>query len=128
MIVVDSSIWIDWITNRTTAGTEKLSSFHPDDLLVGDIVLLEVLRGAADERHAHRLETRLRRYEVVSMLDSNLAIQAATNYRRLRALGFTIRTVSDLLIGAYCIEHGYQLLQSDRDFQPMAEHLGLRLA
>jgi predicted nucleic acid-binding protein len=128
MIVVDSSVWIDWIKNRETAGTAKLAACHPDDIVVGDIVLLEVLRGAADERHARRLEARLRQYTIVPMLDANLAVRAAQNYRILRSSGITIRTIADLLIGTFCVEHGHLLLQHDRDFLPMAEHLGLRLA
>jgi predicted nucleic acid-binding protein len=96
--------------------------------LVGDVVLLEVLLGAVDERHARNLEIRLSKYQIVAMLDGGLATQAAANYRRLRNLGTTIRTVADIIIGTFCIAHDHVLLQSDRDFQPMAEHLGLRLA
>jgi len=62
------------------------------------------------------------------MLDRKLSIAAARNFRTLRGLGFTIRTSVDLIIATYCIEHGHALLQDDRDFLPMAEHLGLRLA
>jgi predicted nucleic acid-binding protein len=128
MIVVDSSVWIDWFKDSETSGAAKLAACHADDILVGDIVLLEVLRGAADERHARGLEARLREYPVAPMLDGRLAARAAANYRRLRSLGITIRTTSDLVIGTFCIEHDHLLLQNDRDFLPMAEHLGLRLA
>lgn len=128
MIVVDSSVWIDWLKGVETTETGKLAACHPDDILLGDIVLLELLRGAVDERHARALETRLQEYQIAPMLDGLLATRAAANYRRLRSLGITTRAVSDLIIGTFCMEHDHLLLQKDRDFLPMAEHLGLRLA
>lgn len=128
MIVVDSSVWIDWLKDRHTTGTEKLAACRPADILVGDVILLEVLRGAVDDRHARNLEIRLAKYQIVTMLDGGLATKAAANYRRLRSLGITTRTVADIVIGTFCIAYDHVLLQSDRDFLPMSEHLGLRLA
>lgn len=128
MIVVDSSVLIAWIRGADTPETKRLASLHPRQIVIGDIILLEVLRGARDEAQARKLEANLQVYEIASMLDSRLAIKAASYYRRLRALGHTIRTTPDLIIATFCIEHGHELLQDDRDFLPMAEHLGLILA
>jgi predicted nucleic acid-binding protein len=128
MIVVDSSVWIDWFRTAATDETRKLAACDPDEILVGDTVLLEILRGATDGRQAQKLETRLREYEIAKMLDAPLASKGAMNYRLLRSRGFTIRSIADLIIATYCIENDHVLLQRDRDFAPMAEHLGLRLA
>ena len=95
---------------------------------IGDLILLEVLRGARDEAHSARLERELRQFEILTMLDDRLATIAARHYRVLRARGITIRKTADLIIGAYCIEHGHFLLHDDRDFEPMREHLGLLVA
>jgi predicted nucleic acid-binding protein len=103
------------------------SLFGREELLVGDIVLLEVLRGARDERHAMRLARDMHAFDVVPMLGDALAMQAAQNFRALRAIGITVRTSADLIIGTYCIERGHFLLHDDRDFEPMREHLGLRV-
>lgn len=65
------------------------------------------------------------RFSSVSVLDRNLAVRAAANYRRLRGLGITIRKTNDLIIGTWCIENRMSLLHNDRDFAPMVEHLGL---
>jgi predicted nucleic acid-binding protein len=62
------------------------------------------------------------------MLSPGLAIRAAANYRMLRDRGITVRKTIDMIIGTYCIEHGHSLLQRDKDYLPMAEHLGLKLA
>lgn len=102
--------------------------FGREPLLVGDIVFLEVLRGASDDRHAARLARDLRAFDVVPMLGDIIAAQAARNYRTLRAKGITIRKTPDLIIGTYCIEHHHMLLHDDRDFDPMREHLGLLAA
>ena len=86
---------------------------------------MEVLQGARDEDHAAGIERGLRQYILVPLLDTDLAPRAAWNYRKLRGLGITLRKPADLIIGTFCIEHGHALLHDDRDFVPMAEHLGL---
>ena len=96
-------------------------------LVVGDIVLLEVLQGSSSEPRARSTERWLRSFEVVGMLDDALAAQAAAHYRRLRGLGVTPRSTADLVIASWCIAHAVPLLQRDRDFAVMAEHLGLQL-
>ena len=129
MILVDSSVWIARLRGRETAATAKLRALVAHEpLLIGDLILLEVLQGARDEAHAARIERDLRRYAVVPLLDDELAPRAARNYRTLRDLGVTIRKTADLIIGTYCIERGHALLHDDRDFDPMEQHLGLRVA
>jgi predicted nucleic acid-binding protein len=128
MIVVDSSVWIDFFNGIVTAEVERLRALmgqHP--LLVGDVMLLEVLQGVASEREAHRVASALRQFDVAPMLSPDLAVQGAMNYRRLRRRGITVRKTIDLIIGTFCIANGHALLTSDRDFAPMAKHLGLKL-
>ncbi|WJH39456.1 PIN domain nuclease [Aliirhizobium terrae] len=130
MIVVDSSILIDRFrdmeTPETVALQENLKARTP--ILIGDIVLLEVLRGARNERHAENVRREIEKFFLVPMLSTDLAIKAARHYRILRERGKTVYKTPDLIIGTYCIEHGYSLLQRDKDYLPMAEHLGLKLA
>lgn len=130
MIVVDSSVWIANLRGLDTPMVRKLRAAVDDekDLLIGDLTLLEVLQGARDEAHAGRIERNLRRYPVASMLDDGLAVQAARNYRRLRTRGITVRKTIDMIIGTFCIAGSHVLLHDDRDFDPMADHLGLLVA
>ena len=129
MIVVDSSVWIAWLNGPVHPATRKLDEdIDPLDIIVGDIALLEILQGARSDRHAADIRQRVKRFRVERMLNADLAVKSASNYRVLRGLGYTIRKVPDLIIGTFCIEHGHELLQADRDFTPMVEHLGLRLA
>ena len=126
MIVVDSSVWIAHLRGSSTPATAKLeAAVTTEPILVGDLILLEVLQGARDERAAARIERGLRRFEVVPLLDADLAPRAARNYRRLRDIGITIRKTNDIIIGTFCIERGCSLLHDDRDFVAMEEHLGL---
>jgi predicted nucleic acid-binding protein len=130
VIVVDSSVWIANLRGQNNAAVLKLRALadsDDDQLLVGDLILLEVLQGARDEAHANRIERSLRRYPIVPMLNEGLAIQAAHNYRLLRTLGITVRKTIDMIIGTFCIEGGHRLLHDDRDFDPMIQHLGLRI-
>ncbi len=130
MIVVDSSVWIARLRRSDSPAVRRLHAALKDDsrrILVGDLVLMEVLQGARDEATAVRLEQLLRMYRVVPMLDARLAGAAALHYRRLRRLGITVRKTADLIIGTFCIDGAHELLHDDRDFVPMAEHLGLRV-
>jgi predicted nucleic acid-binding protein len=129
MILADSSVWIAHLRGHRTPATATLAAaIGADELLVGDLILLEILQGARDEIQARRLERALMDYPVVSLVDPDLALRAATNYRRLRALGLTVRKTVDLVIGTFCIERGHKLLHADRDFEPMQRHLGLMTA
>ena len=130
MIVVDSSVWIDILRNVDNAAVRKLQALNHDDteILIGDIILLEVLQGARDAGHATRVEWNLRRFPIAPMLDADLAVRAAQNYRYLRSRGITTRKTADLVIGTFCMARDHLLLQNDRDFEPMATHLGLQLA
>ena len=130
MIVVDSSVWIDNLRNADNAAVRKLQALDPDstEILIGDVILLEVLQGARDALHAARIERNMRRFPIAPMLDADLAVRAAQNYRSLRSRGITIRKTADLIIGTFCMARDPLLLPNDRDFEPMAAHLGLQLA
>lgn len=130
MIDVDSSVWIAHLRRQANPATLRLQAIVEDDddqILVGDLILLEVLQGARDETHATRIERALRLYSVAPMLDEAIAVQAARNDRALRARGITVRKTIDMIIGTFCLARGHALLHDDRDFDPMTTHLGLRI-
>ncbi|MGD9613889.1 MAG: PIN domain nuclease [Alphaproteobacteria bacterium] len=129
MILVDSSVWIDHLRNTATPSVRRLRAFIPQgQVLVGDLILCEVLQGLRSETEAIFVEATLRKFAMAPLLDPDLAIVAAANYRQLRRQGITIRRTIDLIIGTFCIERGHTLLHSDRDFEPMKHFLGLRTA
>lgn len=128
MIVVDTSVWIAHLRNTGSEAVRKLRTLEdPQDILAGDIILMELLQGARDERHAAAIAQNLRQFEIKSMLGETIAMKAAQNYRILRSKGITARKANDLIIGTFCIENGHTLLHEDRDFDPMAQHLGLQI-
>lgn len=129
MIVVDSSVWIGHLRNADSTAVRALRAIEdPQDIVVGDLILLEVLQGARDERHAAAIEQNLRQFRIEPMLSTELAVQAARNFRFMRERGVSVRKTVDLIIGTFCIMHGHVLLHADRDFDPMVDHLGLRVA
>lgn len=128
MIVVDSSVWIDFFKGQLTPATMHLSQARlRQDVLVGDLILCEVLQGARSDKHSNAYELAMRRCKFVEMCSMTLAVAAAENHRLLRSKGFTVRKTVDLLIGTYCIVHGHTLLHADRDFDPMERYLGLKV-
>jgi predicted nucleic acid-binding protein len=126
VIVVDSSVWIDFLNGRNAPHVRRLRAvLGMEEIIVGDLMLCEVLQGLDSEEEAQEVETLLRRFEIASMTGDAIAVAAARNFRALRRRGITIRKTIDLLIGAWCIENRKPLLHSDADFRPMARHLGL---
>lgn len=126
MVIVDTSVWIDFLNGTTTPETQWLDlRLDTDRFGLTTIILAEVLQGLRDDREAALVEAELLRFEVVQIPDARLAAAAARNYRALRARGRTIRKTIDCLIATYCIEHGHALLHTDRDYDAFEEHLGL---
>jgi len=126
VIVVDSSVWIDFINGGNAPHVRRLRTIlGVDEIIVGDLMLCEVLQGLDSERAAREVEALLRRFEIVPMAGDAIATAAARNFRSLRRRGVTIRKTIDLLIGTWCIENRRPLLHNDGDFRPMARHLGL---
>jgi predicted nucleic acid-binding protein len=126
LIVVDSSVWIDFLKGRNASHVQRLRALlGASEIIVGDLMLCEVLQGLDSERAAFEVEGLLRRFNVVPMAGDAIAVLAARNFRSLRRRGITVRKTIDLLIGTWCIENGIPLLHNDSDFHPMARHLGL---
>jgi predicted nucleic acid-binding protein len=126
VVVVDASVLIDYLNGVTNPESEWLDlQLDRDRLGLTTISIVEVLQGLRDEREAAAVEAALNEFELVVMPDAALAIEAAKNYRRLRAAGRTCRRTIDLLIATYCLRHQHALLHRDRDFDAFEEILGL---
>ncbi len=126
MILVDSSIWIDYFNGRLTRETDHLDTLLGTDVAAtGDLILVEVLQGFRDELDFASAKRALSRLPSFDLLGSRRAERAASRYRALRTAGVTVRKTVDVVIGSFCIDESVPLLFSDRDFLPMVEHLGL---
>lgn len=129
MILVDSSVWIDYFRGTPTAEAQRLDSLlGTEPVATGDLVLTEVLQGFGNEREFNQARKLLTSLVVIDLGGREVAIQAARNFRVLRTLGITLRKTIDAVIATRCIESGFTLLFSDRDFDPFVQHLGLRSA
>ena len=127
MILVDSSVWIDYFRGTTTRQTERLDTLLDSETLgIGDLNLTEVLQGCTVQKEFNQARRLLDRLEFVVLGGRDVALQAAVNYRKLRSLGLTVRGTVDVVLATRCIVSGHQLLHSDRDFDAFERHLGLR--
>ena len=128
MTIVDTSVWIDYLTNQTNAHTEWLDS-RVGSLSLGltDLILCEVLQGIRYDNKYGRVQKQLSQMELFETCGEKLAVASASNYRKLRAKGHTVRTTVDCLIATVCMESGYRLLHRDRDFDIFEQHLGLQV-
>lgn len=128
MILVDSSVWIDFFNGRPSNAADKLDELLGREMLAtGDLMLAEVLQGFSTERDFRTARKILTSLPIVNIVDRAIALQAAVNYRRLRRRGITVRKLPDMLIATCCIERQLSLLHADRDFDPCERHLGLRV-
>jgi predicted nucleic acid-binding protein len=128
VILVDSSVWIDFFGGTRTPQAEKLDVLlGTTRIAVGDLILAEVLQGVRDEREFQQVRKALDSFEQVDLVGREIAVQAAKNFRKLRDLGLTVRKTIDTVIATRCIESNYALLHSDRDFHAFELHLGLQV-
>jgi len=127
-VIVDTTIWIDYLGGASTTQTKWLEEeMDRQRLGILDLILCEVLQGIRDDSVYDQTRKALLNYEVYEMGGVQLAVAAAQNYRSLRKKGYTIRKTIDCLIATYCILNGHTLLHNDRDFEPFEETLGLRV-
>lgn len=129
MILVDSSVWIDYFRGDASPQVEKLDSLlGMEPIATGDLILTEVLQGFVSDQDFNQAKKLLTSLVVVDLAGQEIAIKAARNFRALRELGITVRKTIDTVIATRCIESKLTLLYSDRDFDPFVEHLGLKSA
>ena len=126
MILVDSSVWIDFFRGTATPQADRLDMLlRTEPLAVGDIILTEVLQGFERPRDFQMALRRMSALDIIEIGGRDVAVQAARNFQALRSRGVTVRKTIDTLIATRCIESGHALLYSDRDFDPFVAHLGL---
>lgn len=129
MVIADTSVWVDFLRGTLAAHCDRMASLLDDQsIALCDRVLQEILQGVLDEREFRKVSKRLMALPCFNLGGTSLAIAAAGNYRRLRRLGVTPRSATDVLIATFCVEEGHELLHDDRDFEFMARHLGLKVA
>jgi predicted nucleic acid-binding protein len=127
VIVVDSSVWIDFLRGTPTPQADRLDSLlGAVPLAIGDLILAEVLQGCRSDKEFNQVRRLLSSLSVVNLGGVDLAVEAARNFRKLRAMGVTVRKTVDTVIATRCIMDGHALLHSDRDFDAFEVHLGLR--
>jgi predicted nucleic acid-binding protein len=129
VILVDSSVWVDYFRSADTPQVALLDSLlGRTPLAVGDLIAAEVLQGVRDDREFKLVKQTLEAFDHIDLVGYDVAVKASLNYRTLRAMGITIRKTIDTLIATRCIEDGLTLLHADRDFEPFTQHLGLKVA
>jgi predicted nucleic acid-binding protein len=127
MILVDSSVWIDYFNGKRSWQTDLLDHMLSNvPIIMGDLILTEVLQGFKSDKDYETAKNYLDKLPFRQMGGYNVAIQSAQNYRQLRKAGVTVRKTIDIIIAAFCIIEGLTLLHDDRDFDPIASHFPLK--
>lgn len=127
--LLDTTVWIDFFNGVDSPHVERLKRVvREGDAAVGDLILCEVLQGIRDDGQFELVRRHFEPFPVLSMVGAEIALQSARQYRALRHRGITVRKTIDCLIAAFCIHHDLVLLHNDRDFDPFARLLGLRVA
>jgi len=128
MILVDSSVFIDYFNGVKNWHTEELDVLLGKELIVvGDYILAEVLQGFRSDMDYKVAKEIMQSFPCLTICNEIIAIKSAENFRSLRKKGLTIRKTVDLIIGTFCIENEIELLQKDSDFEPMVKYLGLKI-
>ncbi len=129
MVLVDSSVWIDFFNGTENTETDKLNEILGlEEVVIGDLILAEVLQGFRSDTDYKTAKNVLTSLAVHDLLGKELAIKSANNFRKLRKKGITIRKTADVIIATYCIENKIPLLFTDKGFLPFVDNLRLKSA
>jgi len=129
VVLIDSSVWIEYFNGELNPQTNFLDEIlGVEPVGIGDLILLEVLQGFRSDREYKKAKSLLMDLTVFEMLGRDQAIRAADNDRFLRKKGITVRKTIDTIIATYCINRGFPLLFTDRDFEPFVQYLNLQPA
>lgn len=128
MIIVDTTVWVDYLRGTASSQAEWLeSNLAVERIGLTDLILCEVLQGVGTDAQSHIVREELLEFEVYETGTIQLAVETAANYRRLRAAGRTVRRTIDCLIATFCLVEGHVLLHNDRGYDAFEEHLGLKV-
>jgi predicted nucleic acid-binding protein len=127
MILVDTSVWIDYFNGNVNVYTDILDhALCEGTVAIGDLIFLEILQGFTNDKDYKQAKSKLSTLDQYTLLGNDMVVKCANNYRTLRKKGITIRKTNDVIIASYCIECELPLLFVDRDFKPFIDHLGLK--
>lgn len=128
MILVDTSVWIDYVNGIATTEADILDrELRSERIATGDLIVAEFLQGFKDDAQFYRAKDLLDGLAYFDLVGGQIALQSTRNYRALRKAGITVRKTIDVIIATFCIENGFELLHADRDFDPLERFLGLRV-
>ncbi len=128
MLMVDSSVWIDYFNGTIMPQTNHLdATLGIEEIVIGDLILAEVLQGFRLDKDYKMAKKAMYAFPILSLVGSGIALKSADNYRFLRKQGVTIRKTIDCLIATFCIENRVEILHSDSDFDPFEQHLQLNV-
>lgn len=126
MILVDTSVWIDYFNGNENTHTDALDTALMDGIVaIGDLIFLEILQGFKSDKDFNGAKITLSSLDQYEMFGHEMALKCAENFRKLRKQGITVRKTTDVIIATFCIENQFPLLFSDRDFMPFVQKLGL---
>ena len=128
MIIVDSTVWVDYVNGQSNDETRALEArIGREEIGLTDLIFCEVLQGLRSERELEVVKAQLLGFSIFSTGGTEMAVETAANYLKLRANGFTVRKTTNCWIATFCIREGHELLHRDRDFDPFESELGLRV-
>jgi predicted nucleic acid-binding protein len=122
MILVDTSVWIDFFRGQQSAAATTLAQCLGDasvEVGMADLVLFEVMRGFRENRAMQDAQALLSALPQVEIGGAEHALQAAARYRQLRAKGRSVNSPIDVLLASFCMSHGHVLLHRDADFKSL---------
>jgi predicted nucleic acid-binding protein len=128
MVLVDTSVWIDFFNGTASREVESLDRLiGTGEILIGDLILMEILQGFGRDADYRRARAVLMELPYADLAGKEVALAAADHYRKLRGKGVTVRKSVDMIIGTFCILGGHVLLHADRDFDVLEKHLGMQV-
>lgn len=119
MILVDTSVWIDFLRGANSSQRRILHGLIEDeeDISITEIILTEILQGIRQDADFRRIKNYLLEFPIYRAKGIETYLEAARIYRNCRRKGKTVRKTVDCIIATICIENDLTLLHKDNDFR-----------
>jgi predicted nucleic acid-binding protein len=128
MVVADTSAWIDYFSGVEAPHVDLLDyELLHNRIVIGDLIIAELLQGFREDKNYKVARELIESLEYYDFCGKELAYKTADNFRKLSKKGITVRKAIDMIIGTFCIENDFELIHNDRDFDPLAKYLGLKV-
>ncbi|MBC8385733.1 MAG: PIN domain-containing protein [Candidatus Cloacimonetes bacterium] len=118
MVVIDTSVWIDYFHNVLNEKTILMERILLSDkqIIIPAVIYVEILQGIKSDKDFKVIKSILDEFVFFPLSDKTIFLKSIEIFRKCRNSGYTIRKTIDCLIASIVLINNFEFLHNDRDF------------